>query len=570
MDNNFKLNKNNIGNTVELKGWVKKSRRLGELVFFDLRKEEEVVQVVVDSKSKFYEIAKKLRSEYVVSLKGKVVKRKEKNNNIPSGEIEIILSDLVIINESLQTPLIILDETDALEQKRMEYRYLDLRRNLNQKMLKQRSNFNKLIREYFYSNNFIEVETPIITKPTPGGAGEFKIISENHKGKYYSLVQSPQIYKQLLMYSGVSKYFQIAKCFRDEDSRADRQLEFTQLDCELSFTNQEEIIDLTNNLINKIIKNFGYEEINKFIKIKYIDAINNYGTDKPDLRFGNEIYDLTNILKETPIKFISDSILNNKKVKGIFFEGNLSNSEIKKIDETIKSQGSSGLSWIKINNNEISGSLKLLSNKNIDNIKSEMNIKNNGTIFFIIDENLKSLEYAGRIRLLVAEKLNLIDENKLSFLWVIDFPMFEKTDEGKIDSLHNPFTSVKEEHLKEFKEILPSDENNVLKLLSNSYDIVLNGTEIGGGSIRFSNSENQRKSFEIIGMSKKVIDENFGWLLEAQNYGVPTHGGIALGLDRILSILLKKNSIRDVIAFPKSSNGLDDMMKAPIKLKEVK
>ncbi len=568
MINNFKLNKNNIGEKVELKGWINKSRRLGELVFFDIRNGKDLVQAVVQSDSPAHEIANTLRTEYVVEVTGEVVARKDVNPNLPSGEIELIVDGLRIINKAEQTPMLIRDETDALENKRLEYRYLDLRRNVNQDMLKYRSDMNRSIREYFYGQEFIEVETPIITKPTPGGAGEFKVISDNHEGKYYSLVQSPQIYKQLLMYGGVSKYFQIARCFRDEDSRSDRQLEFTQLDLEMSFTTAEEIRNLINNLLIKLVKDIKGIDVPSIPTMSYDEAMNSYGSDKPDLRFGNKISDLTEELQETPMNFIKDGINQGKEVKAVFFENaELSNGEIKKLEELIKSQGASGLAFAKFDGAEVAGSLKALSDENISSIKSKMNITTNGLLLMIIDTKLDALEYIGRIRLLVADKLDLINKDLLAFTWVLDFPLFETNSEGNLESMHNPFTSIKSEDKERFKTLSITDKEELLSISSNSYDIVLNGFEIGGGAIRISDFAEQDKVFELIGITKEEIESNFGWLLEAQKYGIPEHGGVALGLDRILAILLQTNSIRDVIAFPKTSHGTDEMMKAPIDLK---
>ncbi len=565
--NNFKLTTQDIDKTVQLKGWINKSRRLGELVFFDIRNGKELVQAVVSSDSQSFEIANSLRTEYVVFVEGKVVQRKDVNPNIPSGEIEVVVDKLEIINKSEQTPMLIKDETDALEAKRLEYRYLDLRRNINQDMIAKRSQMNRIIREFFYGKEFLEIETPIITKPTPGGAGEFKVLSQNHEGKYYSLVQSPQIYKQLLMYGGISKYFQIARCFRDEDSRSDRQLEFTQLDLELSFTTQEEIRENINELLKILVKEIRGEELNEIPVMSYQEAMSKYGSDKPDLRFGNIIFDLTEELKETPLNFISQGIVENKKVKAIYFENELSNSEIKKMEEEIKSQGASGLAWAKFNEQEISGSLKSLSEDNVKDIKNKMNISNDGVLLMIIDEEKKALEYMGRVRISIAKKLEIINESKLAFTWVIDFPLFEENSEGNVESMHNPFTSIKEEEKEKFKTLTINNKEELLKITSNAYDIVLNGFEIGGGSIRISDFKEQDKVFELIGITKEEIESNFGWFLEAQKYGIPEHGGIALGLDRVLSILLNKNSIRDVIAFPKTSHGTDEMMKAPIELK---
>ncbi len=567
MNNNFKLTKLNIGEKVQLSGWINKSRRLGELVFFDIRNGQDLVQAVVSSNSQSYEVANSLRTEYVVSIIGEVVQRKDINPNLPSGEIEIIVDEIKVINKSEQTPMLIRDETDALEPKRLEYRYLDLRRNVNQNILKQRSKMNRIVREFFYGLDFTEVETPIITKPTPGGAGEFKVISENHEGKYYSLVQSPQIYKQLLMYGGLDKYFQIARCFRDEDSRSDRQLEFTQLDLEQSFTTQEEIRSNIDRLMIKLAKEIRGVDIESIPVMTYEDAMTKYGSDKPDLRFENTITDLTDSLRETPMNFIKDGIAQGKYAQALFFEAELSNGEIKKFEEKIKSQGASGLAWAKFKDGEISGSLKSLSDENVNSIKEKMNITNDGVLLMIIDEKYEALEFLGRVRLMVAEKLELIDNDKLAFTWVVDFPLFEKNSEGNIESMHNPFTSIKEEHKELFKSLTINDKDKLLSILSNAYDIVLNGFEIGGGSIRISNMEEQDKVFELIGITPEEIESNFGWFLEAQKYGIPQHGGVALGLDRVLAVLLNTNSIRDVIAFPKTSHGTDEMMKAPIDLK---
>ncbi|BDU67588.1 MAG: aspartate--tRNA ligase [Candidatus Tyloplasma litorale] len=567
-NNNFNLNKKNIGSEVELKGWINKSRRMGELIFFDIRNKNKLIQAVVSSQSKSFKIANSLRNEFVVLVKGKIIKRKKPNPLMETGDIEIDVSDLKIINKSIQTPMLIKEETDALEQKRLQYRYLDLRRFSNQEMLIKRSNFNKLIRNFFYENDFIEIETPIITKPTFGGAGEFKVISSTETDKYYSLVQSPQLYKQLLMYGGVNKYFQIAKCFRDEKSRSDRQIEFTQLDMELSFTSQKEIINLINSLMIKIFKEFKNINLSKIPLMTYKEAINNYGSDKPDIRFENKIFDLTTIFENTSIEFIRKEINKKKFIKAVFFEKEISNSEIKKIQEIIKSQGAKIFAWGKLKDGKISGSFKDASNEEINLIIEKMNINKSGTLFTIIDENKNALEFIGRIRLLVAEKLNMLNPEEFALLWVIDFPLFEKNSDGKIESVHNPFTSIKEELRNELYELEFSKNYDLSKLISNSYDIVLNGTEIGGGAIRISNKLDQEKIFEILGLNKEEIQENFGWFLESQEYGIPTHGGIALGIDRILSIILNKETIRDVIAFPKTSHGTDELTNSPIKLKK--
>ncbi len=563
-------NKYIIGKTIEVNGWVNKNRRMGELIFIDLRNIDGIIQIVVEKDNKFYDIANTLRSEDVVSIKGKIVERKNKNKNIPTGNIEIIAEKIRVVSKAKQTPLIIDDVTDALEPVRMEYRYLDLRRMPNQQALIFRSNLYKLIRNYFYKLDFKEIETPVITKPTPGGANELRVLSSNHKGKEYALVQSPQIYKQLLMYSGIDKYFQIAKCFRDEDSRADRQLEFTQLDIEKNFTSEKEIQNIIEKLVKKMWNDLlGIKIEYKFKHISYDDAINNYGSDKPDLRIKETIRDITNLLENSNIDFINNLLSKGNKAKIITFDESVSSSFVKKEEEIAKSEKVNGLSWLRVENNVIvGGSLKKLDEMVVKKI-SELLKKETYTLFLIIDENQLALEVIGRLRNRVASKLNLIDENSFEFAWVVDWPLFELNAEGKIDSVHNPFTNISLKDLKKFESIESDKEvKKLLKLKARGYDLVLNGSEIGGGSIRINNRKTQEKVFELIGISKSEIKENFGWFLDAQEFGIPEHGGIALGIDRILSIMLKTSTIRDVIAFPKSTKGTDEMTKSPIKIKK--
>ncbi len=553
---------------VILNGWVKKIRFMGDLIFIDLRNINGITQLVINKSinEKIYDISKKIRNEDVISIEGIVIERKSKNLNIPSGEIEINVTDLKIISKvEKQLPLIIDNETDALEPLRMEYRYLDLRREVNSDAIIFRSKFNSIIRNFLESNNFIEIETPVITAPTPGGANELKVISANHKGKEFSLVQSPQIYKQLLMYSGFEKYYQIAKAFRDEDSRADRQLEFTQLDIEISFTDEKYIQTLIEKLIFKIWKELlGIELITPFKRLSYEDAMNKYGSDKPDLRFENKINDITNIFEKTKINFIKDSIQQGKKIKSIFFNKlDLNNSKIKKYEELMKSQGASGLAWLKVESNTRSGSLKSISEVEFDLIKKiskENKVEDDFIMFLIIDENKDALELIGRLRTIIASDFNLFDEKEFNFLWVVDFPTFELNSNKQLDSVHNPFTKSKVDIL---NSNLSTEE--LLNIKSLAYDLVLNGNEIGGGSIRINNKKEQEKVFEIMGLKPKQIEESFGWFLKAFDFGIPNHGGIALGIDRVLTLMLNKNSIRDVIAFPKNTKGTDEMTGAPYK-----
>ncbi len=557
----------NVGESVTLNGWVKKIRFMGDLIFIDLRNINGITQLVANKSVNIdiYEISKKIRNEDVISIVGKVVERKNKNKNIPSGEIEIEFSELEIISKvAKQLPMIIDNETDALEPLRMEYRYLDLRREVNSEAIIFRSKFNSVIRNFLEENNFLEIETPVITAPTPGGANELKVLSSNHEGKEFSLVQSPQIYKQLLMYSGFEKYYQIAKSFRDEDSRADRQLEFTQLDIEASFVDDKYIQNLIENLVFKLWKEMLGKKITiPFKKMSYKIAMESYGSDKPDLRFENKLNDLTELFSSTKINFIKSSIEQNKKVKAIFFDKlEINNSKIKKYEELMKSQGASGLAWLKINGNDISGSLKAISISELESIKNiakENKFDNDFVMFVIIDENKKALELLGRLRVIIASEFELFDKSEFNFLWVIDFPAFELNSNNELDSVHNPFTKPKGN----LSDNLTKDE--LLNMNSFAYDLVLNGNEIGGGSIRINDKKQQIKVFEILGIKPKQIDESFGWMLKAYDYGIPNHAGIALGIDRVISLMLDKNSIRDVIAFPKSTKGTDEMTGAPYK-----
>ncbi len=563
------LTKKNIGEKVSLNGWVNKARRLGDLVFIDLRNQDGITQIIIDKTSSAYEAALLLRSEYVITIEGTVSKRKEANPKLPSGEIEILATKIIIINKAKQTPLIIADITDALEPKRMEYRYLDLRRPVIHNILLMRAKFNHLIRNFFYEHDFVEVETPMITKPTPGGANELNVLSMNHVGKYYVLAQSPQIYKQLLMYGGIEKYYQIVKCFRDEDSRADRQLEFTQLDLEKSFTSEKEIKNIINQLLTKIVKEFNPQKAKlSFEEMSYIDALNIYGSDKPDTRFANHLVDLTKVFAKTELKFIQAGLKNNQVIKGLFLEQTFSNAEYKKLEAKIKLEGGSGLATLEVEKGKIvKGSLKGISEKELSAIL-ELTPWSSFTLLVVMDSWINACELLGRIRFELGQQFELANTNKNNFVWITEWPLFALNKDHKLEAMHNPFTAVADKDLDLYKNANINDQKTLLSLMSQAYDIVLNGSEIGGGAIRFSDFKLQGKVFEILGLSNKETEEMFGWLLEAQQYGIPQHGGIALGLDRILAILLDANSIRDVIAFPKATSGKDEMMKAPINKEE--
>lgn len=563
MKTNLRINKTHINKKVTLIGWVNKIRKLGELIFIDLRNNNELVQILITKNNKNFLKAKELGNEFIIEVKGKVVKRKNINRNIYSGEIEIIADSIKIISQAEQTPLIIDEETDALEKIRMQYRYLDLRRPNIMNLFIQRSKFMKIIRDYFHKLSFLEIETPIITKPSVGGADELKVLSQNHKGKYYSLVQSPQIYKQLLIYSGFNKYFQIAKCFRDEDSRSDRQLEFTQLDMEVSFSSSQKIQSIIEILMVKLFKDIKKVDLKiPFKKITYKEAIENYGSDKPDIRFKNQLYEITDIFSVTKIDFVKNLLTKGNEIFGLGFNEKIEKLFIKKLEKKFIQQGIKGISWIRIENSKfIDGSIDLYSS---EEIKQLVNIfGKNVTILYIVGKRQIVQEVLGRIRIELAEKLNLIKKNVFSFVWVIDWPLFKKVDK-KFESMHNPFTAVQ----KNQEEMLLNGKN-LDELIAQGYDLVLNGNEIGGGSIRINDYKLQKKVFEILNLSEYQIADQFGWFLRAQRFGIPYHGGIALGLDRILSIVFDQKSIREVIAFPKTTHGTDDMTGAPININKL-
>ena len=562
MINRNPLTIKNLNQEVTLNGWVSKSRRLGDLIFIDLRNARGITQLVIEQDNPNYEIANTLRSEFVISVLGIVVERKSPNPEMPSGEIEIKVEKLIVLSEAETTPIIIADETDALEPKRLEHRYLDIRREPIQRNLLVRAKVNKIMRNHMDELGFIEVETPTITVPTPGGAGELKVKSAQHEGKSYALAQSPQLYKQLLMYGGLEGYYQIARCYRDEKSRSDRQLEFTQLDIEKSFTSPEQIMEIITNLMSNVAKEVTGQTVSiQFPTMTYKEAMSKYGSDKPDTRFENTLVDLTLDLTDTEVNFISEGIAKGYKVKAVAFEGEVSSNEIKKLEEEVKMQGGSGLAWAQIEGSEIvKGSIKALSKDEVKAITKLVGLKNY-IVFMVIDQEQLASELMGRVRIEVAKKLNVIEQDKLNFVWVTNWPMFELNESGNLEAVHHPFTSPTD--VNAFMNA--KTQEDYLALEANAYDIVLNGAEIGGGSIRIFNEQIQNKVFEVMNISKEEIQEKFGWFLTSMKYGVPQHGGIALGIDRILAILLKQESIRDVIAFPKSTSGLDELTKAPSK-----
>ena len=547
---------NNVGEEVILNGWVAKTRNLGGVLFIDLRDRSGIIQLVVKPDSTFYDLANTLHNEYVIKVEGMIVKRESINKNLKTGEIEVDVKSLKILNKSLEIPFSLTDDTTALEDTRLKYRYLDLRRNALNKNLILRHKIMMITRNYFDSLGFIEVETPMLCKSTPEGARDYLVPSRVNKGKFYALPQSPQLFKQLLMVGGIEKYFQITKCFRDEDLRADRQPEFTQIDMEMSFADEFEIMDITEKLIAKIFKDVkGIDVKLPLLKMKWDEAMDKYGSDKPDLRFDLPIIDITNIFSNTNIEFLQNVLVNTIVVKNMASE--FSRKDIDKITEYVKTYKASGLAYLKMDD-VLNGSIaKLLSDEEKNNLVKELNLENNDILFIISGKKNIVKTSLGALRLKLGHDLNLINQNDYKLLWVTDFPSFEwSEEENRFMAMHHPFTAPKDEDV----DKLLNDKEHCY---SKAYDIVINGYEVGGGSIRIHQEEIQEKMFEALELTKEDISEKFGFFVNALKYGTPPHGGLALGLDRLTMILAKTDNIRDVIAFPKTANANDLMSECP-------
>lgn len=556
---NGDLRLENVNEHVELVGWVAKKRNFGQLVFIDLRDRSGICQLVFDESMS--EALKDVRNEYVLSVSGTVLQRKDANPDLKTGEIEVKVEKFEIINKAKTTPLIIADETDALEDTRLQYRYLDLRRPVMQNKLIMRHKITRSMREYLDNNDFIEIETPMLGKSTPEGARDYLVPSRVHPGSFYALPQSPQLYKQLLMIAGFERYYQFARCFRDEDLRADRQTDFTQVDIETSFLSEVEIQTMMEEMMVKLMKEVkGIDIQAPFLRLSYEEAMNRYGSDKPDNRFGYELQDITEIFKNSEFKVFKDCIDNGGVIKTIVIDNfsSITRKEIDKYTELAKKNGAKGLVVLKAQDNELTGSArKFLSEDEVKALYDTLSLKDKDVLFIVSDQWTKTCNVLGALRNEIGYKLGLKKKDEFSFLWVKDFPMFEWSEEQqRYVACHHPFTQPKEEDI-------PLLDTDIAKVKANAYDIILNGYELGGGSLRIYDNDLQEKIFEILGMSEEEIRNKFGFFIDAFQYGTPPHGGLAFGLDRIAMILSESDSIRDVIAFPKNANAKCPMSKAP-------
>lgn len=558
--NNNNFNINNVGENVTLYGWVAKKRNLGGLIFIDLRDRSGIIQLVVKPENKFYEIAETLKSEYVIKVEGVITERESKNTNIDTGEIEVIVNNLEILNTSIELPFTITDDTTALEDTRLKYRYLDLRRNELKSKIEMRHKIMFAIREYLNDMGFWEIETPMLCKSTPEGARDYLVPSRIFNGKFYALPQSPQIFKQLLMVGGMEKYFQITKCFRDEDLRADRQPEFTQVDMEMSFVDEDDIMNIVEKMVAYIFKKVKNIDLKLPLrKMKYDDAIEYYGSDKPDLRFDMKIQNITDIFKNTEISFFKDIIENDGIINCLVVKNRaqeFSRKDIDKLTEFVKSYKAKGLAYLKIEK-EVTGSIsKVISETELKELKEKLNLEENDLVLIISDKYNIVKQSLGALRIHLAKKLNLISNN-YEVLWVVDFPSFEYSEEeNRYVACHHPFTAPKDSDV----DKLLTDKAHCY---SKAYDIVINGYEVGGGSIRIHDQKIQEKMFEALELTEEQIQEKFGFFVEALKYGTPPHGGLALGLDRFIMVLSGTDNIKDVIAFPKSVNANDLMSGCP-------
>lgn len=565
------LSKTNIGENVILNGWIDSRRDLGGVIFVYLRDRYGKTQVVFEPTKypEAYQTAKILRSEFVIAVAGIVQKRPDGtiNEKLSTGQIEVIADRIKILNESETTPFEIKDEVDAFEDLRLKYRYLDLRRNRMQKNILLRHKMYQIVRRYFDDNGFLEIETPILMKSTPEGARDFLVPSRLQPGKFYALPQSPQTYKQILMVSGFDRYFQIVRCFRDEDLRADRQLEFTQIDIEMSFVNEELIFKVVEDLMRKLFKEVLSINIETpFPRLSYQDAMEKYGTDKPDLRFGLEMTTVNSVFAQTDFRVFKETLESGGVISGLCLKGqaDLSRSQLDSLTEFVKKNGAKGLVWLKVKEKEIISPIsKFLSDKEIEELVKELNADTGDLLLLLSGPRLLTLNVMGTLRKEIAGRLNLINQNSENkLLWVTDFPLFEwDAETQRLYAVHHPFTSPKTEDVANL-------DSNPIAVRARAYDLVMNGHELAGGSIRIHESRLQTKIFEILNISKEEAENKFGFLTNAFKYGAPPHGGIAFGFDRLVMLFTGEASIRDVIAFPKTTSGLSLMDDSPSQVSE--
>ncbi|MDX8341961.1 aspartate--tRNA ligase [Rossellomorea sp. YZS02] len=555
-----------IGEKITIKGWVQKRRDLGGLIFIDLRDREGIVQVVFnpDLSGEALALAEKIRNEYVLSVTGTVVARGEGtvNPNLKTGKVEIHADEVEIINEAKTPPFMIDDQMEVSEDVRLKYRYVDLRRPAMMETFKMRHNVTTSFRNFLNDNGFLDVETPILTKSTPEGARDYLVPSRVHKGEFYALPQSPQIFKQLLMVSGFDRYYQIARCFRDEDLRADRQPEFTQIDMEMSFMDKEEIISLVEDMMKKLMSDV--KDVNVSLPIPrmtYDDAMSRYGSDKPDTRFGMELIDVSEIVKESGFKVFAGAVANGGQVKLVNVKGGASQYSRKDIDgltEFVSRYGAKGLAWLKVEEEGLKGPIsKFVTEEDASAISTSADAEAGDLLLFVADKTSVVADALGALRLKLGKDLKLIDETKFNFLWVTDWPLLEFDEgENRYYAAHHPFTMPVKEDIELF-------ETDPAAVRAEAYDLVLNGYELGGGSLRIYERDIQEKMFKVLGFSKEEAEEQFGFLLEAFEYGTPPHGGIALGLDRLVMLLSGRTNLRDTIAFPKTASASCVLTDAP-------
>ena len=561
-----------LGQRVTLKGWVHNRRDLGGLIFVDLRDREGYVQIVFnpDFSKEALEIAESIRSEYVIEVEGTVTKRDPEtvNPKIKTGNVEVQVDHINIINKAQTPPFSINDENQQVDENiRLKYRYLDLRRQELAQTIKMRHQITRSVREFLDGDGFLDIETPVLTKSTPEGARDYLVPSRVHEGQFYALPQSPQLFKQLLMISGFDKYYQIVKCFRDEDLRADRQPEFTQVDIEMSFVDQEDVMDMGEEMLQKVVKDVKEVEVPRpFPRITYDEAMARFGSDKPDTRFGMELMNVSELGEIMDFKVFKDAVNNDGQVKAIVAKGasdNYTRKDIDALTEFVNIYGAKGLAWVKVVDEGLNGPIaKFFEADHVEKLKALTGAQSGDLVLFVADKPNVVAQSLGALRLKLAKELDLIDESKLNFLWVTDWPLLEYDEELKrYTAAHHPFTAPKQEDISK----LDTEPENAQ---ANAYDIVLNGYELGGGSIRIHNEDLQSKMFEVLGFTEEQAREQFGFLLDAFKYGAPPHGGIALGLDRLVMLLTGRTNLRDTIAFPKTASATCLLTNAPSEVSE--